>query len=112
MLLHNSGKSGAAEAILRRLLNDHPADARILSQVGSIRMSMGDLEAARHFYDRALAANPQYVDAVLGRGIVAQTEGHPEQARTLFLQARALSPGPLDPVAQEAGRRLRELSEY
>jgi hypothetical protein len=94
MLLQNTGKIDEAETVLLGLLNGDPANARILSQLGDIRMSMRDLAGASRFYDRALAANPHYGYAAQRRGVVAQMQGRTEEARGFFIRAQELSRAP------------------
>jgi tetratricopeptide (TPR) repeat protein len=111
-LLFEAGKSGAAEAVLRDLVNAYPNHMLALSRIGDVRMSMGDAAAARRFYSRALEVNPQFVDAVFGLGVVAKKQGDIETARSFFGQVQMLSSGPSDPLAQEAKRLLEELSTF
>ena len=109
MLLANTGKTAAAEAILNRLLRSDPDDSSLLSQIADIHMATGDLERAGEFYDRALQIDPQMVYAVLRRGVVAQSRGHTEEAAQYWAQVLAIG-RPLTPVWLEARARLLAVS--
>ena len=111
MLLANTGKTAAAEAILARLLEDDPDDAALLSQIADIHMATGDLDRAGSFYDRALISDPQLVYAVLRRGVVAERHGQLADAALYWTQVLAIAPA-LTPVWLEAQARLNALPKY
>jgi hypothetical protein len=108
-LLQSNGLHAAAEAILRRLLEERPEDAKLLVQVGDLRWDAGDREAATGFYDRALEANADFAYASFRRAMAAEAEGDLEMALRLYGRAVALS-HPGDPVALLASGRLGALS--
>jgi hypothetical protein len=108
-LLQSNGLHAAAEAILRRLLEERPEDAKLLVQVGDLRWDAGDREAATGFYDRALEANADFAYASFRRAMAAEAERDLEMALRLYGRAVALS-HPGDPVALLASGRLGALS--
>jgi len=108
-LLGSNGLHAAAEAILRRLLEERPEDAKLLAQVGDLRWEAGDREAAKGFYDRALEANADFAYANFRRALAAEAEGDLEMAARLYGRALALS-HPGDPVGLLASGRLGPIS--
>jgi hypothetical protein len=108
-LLQSNGLHAAAEAILRRLLEERPGDAKLLVQVGDLRWEAGDREVAKGFYDRALEANPDFAYANFRRGMAAEVEGDLEMATRLYGRVLALT-HPGDPVALLASGRLGAIS--
>jgi tetratricopeptide (TPR) repeat protein len=108
-LLQSNGLHAAAEAILRRLLEERPEDAKLLVQVGDLRWEAGDREVAKGFYDRALEADADFAYASFRRAMAAETEGDLEMAARLYGRAMALA-HPGDPVALLASGRLAAIS--
>lgn len=108
-LLQSNGLHAAAEAILRRLLEEKPEDAKLLVQVGDLRWEAGDREAAKGFYDRALEADADFAYASFRRAMAAEAEGDLEMAARLYGRAIALA-RPGDPVALLASERLGAIS--
>jgi tetratricopeptide (TPR) repeat protein len=107
-LLQSSGLHAAAEAILRRLLEQEPEDAKLLVQVGDLRGEAGDRGGAKEFYDRALEAD-SVAYANYRRAVAAEGEGDLEMATRLYGRVLALSQ-PADPVALLASGRIGALS--
>jgi len=108
-LLQSNGLHAAAEAILRRLLEERPEDAKLLVQVGDLRWEAGDREVAKGFYDRALEADADLAYANFRRATAAEAEGDLEMALRLYGRAVALS-HPGDPVALLASGRVAVLA--
>ena len=108
-LLQSNGLHAAAEAILRRLLEERPEDAKLLVQVGDLRWEAGDREVAKGLYDRALEADADFAYASFRRAMAAEAEGDLEMAMRLYGRTLALS-HPGDPVALLASGRLGALS--
>jgi Flp pilus assembly protein TadD len=85
--LANSGMSAArpeAEATLKRSAERFPGDAATLSALGYEDQVRGDLSGARTLYQRALAADPDLIDAATNLGVLeAQTGNLPLAARLL-----------------------------
>jgi tetratricopeptide (TPR) repeat protein len=63
-------------------------------------MRSGRTEDARRLYDTLLATEPGNVDALLGRGTVAQQQGDPDLASRYFLQVIQVEPA--NTIAQGA----------
>ena len=108
-LLQSNGLHAAAEAILRRLLEQEPEDAKLLVQVGDLRWEAGDRGGAMGFYDRALEADSGFAYANLRRAMAAEADGDLEMATMLYGRVVALS-HPADPVALLASGRIGALS--
>jgi tetratricopeptide (TPR) repeat protein len=87
--LYRAGFGAAAEAILRDLLEERPDDAELHVQVGELRLESGDREAARELYERALRIDPRLPYALHQRAALAELEGDPEQAASLYLRVVA-----------------------
>jgi tetratricopeptide (TPR) repeat protein len=107
-LLYTAGFGAAAEAILRTLLEERPDDARLRTQVGDLRLESGDREAAREFYESALAIDPNFSYALHQRAALAEIEGDPDQAAGLYLRVIA-GTRPSSPLAIRAAERLRTM---
>jgi hypothetical protein len=107
-LLYSAGFRAAAEAILRTLLEESPDDAALRTQVGDLRVESGDREAAREFYEEALAIDPKLPYALHQRAALAELEGDPEQAASLYLRVIALT-SPSNPLAIRAASRIRAM---
>ncbi len=97
-----------AQAAVERALEDCRArrdpvcEARSLAQLGMINYRRGDYDAARAWYDQALArltsdsdsfahAPHIFVDLLSGMGLVCRQQGDFEQARACFAQALDVS---------------------
>jgi len=61
---HQSGDLPAAEAAYRHLLKAVPTHAPALSNLGAIRAKLGDEDEAVRLYQLALAAYPNFPDAL------------------------------------------------
>ncbi len=69
------------------------------------RLAVGDLAAARSFFERALDRDPTNANALYQLGFVAEKSGASEEAVTYYERALALVPGHVS-----ARERLRSLS--
>ena len=107
-LLYSAGFGAAAEAILRTLLEERPDDAKLRTQVGDLRLESGDREAARELYDQALAIDPKLSYALHQRAALAELEGDPGQAASLYLRVIA-GTSASSPLAIRAASRLRAM---
>ncbi|MEI8235253.1 MAG: tetratricopeptide repeat protein [Verrucomicrobiota bacterium] len=97
-----SGDLPAARAKLERALALAPGNAEVLTAMGTYWLRSNDFEQAKHFYKRALEANPATVGALNNLAILAMTEGRWDAAQNLLDMALRIEPG-------DAGMRvLRE----
>ena len=90
-LLRQNGFAGAAEAILQAELEARPGDAGLRAQLGDLRLEAGDADAARAFYDAALAIDPNDAYALQRRVSLAEAEGDVLGAEHYGERLRALA---------------------
>ncbi|MDF5752662.1 hypothetical protein [Spongiactinospora sp. TRM90649] len=84
------GDLGRAEELLRSALADafYPADvAYCRHRLGELALRAGDLRTADEEYDRALAAYPTYLPAVVGKARAAALAGRLDTAAELYRTA-------------------------
>ena len=110
-LLEWTGEPDAAEAILRRLLDERPDDPPLLSQIGDLRLGSGDRESAKAFYDRALEIDPRFAYAAFRRGMLAEADGDLELAVRLYRQVTTTT-NPAAPLAVHAAVRLQAFRSF
>jgi len=94
--LANTGVTEArsrAEAMLARSAAQFPQDAATLSALGYERQLHGDIAGARALYQRALAADPNLIDAASNLGVIEAQSGNFPQAAKLFQAAFERAPG-------------------
>ena len=99
-LLRQNGFAGAAEAILQEELAARPEDASLRAQLGDLRLEAGDPDAARAWYDAALAIDPNDPYSLQRRAALAEAEGDLVGAEHYGERLRALAhpgAGLLDP---------------
>ncbi len=68
--------------------------------------ALGEREAARGYFETALAADPRNAAAFVGLGRIARIEGLTGKAIILFREALALEPGNRDALSGEADALL------
>lgn len=88
-----SGKGDEAEAILDRLLAEHPADADLIVFKGRLLCWRDDLAGAEQAFRRALEAQPRSADALAGLADVASWRGRLDEALVLSRRALDLDAG-------------------
>lgn len=87
-----SGDAAGAVALLRPLAEAAPDNADVQVQFGFALLALGSLGEARAAFDRALVLAPGYVDANLGRALIAYREGDLDRAEveaTIVLRSRS-----------------------
>lgn len=97
-----------AQASLRRvddLLARHPNDARALYAASRVRAAAGDSRGEAAFLQKAVAADPGHMDAVLALVTPSFMRTRPAEAQRLLQQLLERKPG-----ASEAKSRLASLS--
>jgi Flp pilus assembly protein TadD len=94
--LANSGEEGArseAERILRRSLAESPNDAATLSALAYEEQTHGDVTGARSLYQRALAVDPDLIDARTNLGVIEAQNGDFLESIKLLRGAFERAPG-------------------
>jgi len=71
---------------------DLPDNAAILSNLASVRIARGELDAAAALLERSLAHDPELVEALGNLGSVRMQQGRLEEARVAFTRLLALAP--------------------
>ena len=94
--LANSGMSAArlqAYSMLKRSAVRYPNDPATLAALGYEEQVHGDIGGARVFYQRALAADPNSIDAATNVGVIEAQNGNLSEAVKLLQSAFDLAPG-------------------
>ncbi len=86
-----------AEAYIERLLEEDPSDADAWCLKAGSHGANGDMKMAMECYDHALSINPNHVEALVWRGVIAYASNQPELATESF--RRALEHYPKHPRA-------------
>ena len=63
MELAERGKTKEARAALTRLLNEHPEDPNVCYGIGTLHAISGELKESIKWFDQAIAAAPDFVEA-------------------------------------------------
>jgi len=87
-----AGRSGEAEACLRRVVELDPGNARVLNELGLVLRERGRVEEAIAAYERALAALPALADPHVNLGNVRSEQGRLGEAVAHYRRALALQP--------------------
>jgi len=113
------GKWGEAESLVDQGLVHASADARLLALGGALALGRGDMAKALAAYDKAVAANPRYLNARVARASILLQLGrldaafsdleqlkkdHPTDPRVNQLRARYFARRGDDRAAREALR--------
>jgi hypothetical protein len=94
--LANSGMSAArlqAYSMLKRSAVRYPNDPATLAALGYEEQVHGDIGGARVFYQRALAADPNSIDAATNVGVIEAQNGNLSEAVKLLQSAFDRAPG-------------------
>lgn len=83
-----------ADSLLREVLSEADAYADVHNMLGVIAHARGNLIAAEHHLERALAINPRYTEAALNLTVTYNDRGKYEKARVLHTQIREQSSTP------------------
>ena len=103
-----SGKAGAACALLEQALKLNPASAPVMSNLGMTLAALNRDTDALAILDKATALMPGNVEAITNRGNVLLKLNRPQEALTAFDQAVALAPRFL-PALLNRGNTLAQL---
>jgi predicted CXXCH cytochrome family protein len=82
-----------AERLLRFSLRESPADPAVLSALGYIEQKHGATERARELYEKAIARDPDSIDAATNLGVIEARAGHIREAVRLLERAFQRAPG-------------------
>lgn len=74
-----------------KLLAAKPNDAELLYYMGENFYGSERLDSAQYYYEKGLAANPQFALNYVGKGKLALEKGNLSEAQGLFAKARELS---------------------
>lgn len=94
--LANGGRADAearAETLLRSAVSKFPDDKEILSALAYIEQRHGSIDQARELYRRALALDPDLIDAANDLGVIQAESGHVADAIGLWQGAFQRAPG-------------------
>ena len=94
---------GRARVILRNLLAKAPRAAQVHDMVGSLALAANDNAGARAAWQRALAIDPDNVDALAGIAALATLAKKPHEARAL-VEARLAKKPDRQPMLLLAGK--------
>ncbi len=90
----------AARKLLLPWISAHPADARVLFDLGYIEDAENHPDAAIAYYKKAIAADPKQFEARLSLGLILARQDHSQEALEQLTAAVALEPNPPNPGAQ------------
>ncbi len=82
-----------AEQLLRKAVQESPKDPALLSSLAYVEQRRSALNDAREFYQRALAQDPNLLDAATNLGVLEANSGHLREAVTLWEGAFERAPG-------------------
>jgi hypothetical protein len=87
-VLSEAGRVQAAEDLLRRALDDRPADHDLLVALARVLTWQGELVEAEDLLDRALEGAPTSVEALALRAVLLARAGEPGRAREALAEMR------------------------
>jgi tetratricopeptide (TPR) repeat protein len=93
-----AGRDNERRALLESILKIDGAHIRALCDLGEAALNRNAIKDAGKFYDRALAAAPDYEDALVGRAGVYRHENKPNDAQELLNRAVSLYPDSIAPL--------------
>ena len=92
-----------AEPFLLKVAETEAGFADVMNMLGVIYHDRGQVQAAREYFEKALALNPRYTEAALNLAVTYNEQGLYEEARRIHAQATLLAPGEglkIDPFAR------------
>jgi Tfp pilus assembly protein PilF len=93
--LVNGGMTAASaqtDRLLRKALEQSPNDPALLSALGYAAQKKGDIDEARGFYAKALAADPMMIEAATNLGAIEAGRGAVQEALRLWQDAFQRAP--------------------
>ncbi|MGE5092965.1 MAG: tetratricopeptide repeat protein [Bacillota bacterium] len=101
--------------VLEEVLSQGHAFADVHHLLGVSLSLLAQPERALAEFDRALALNPRYIEALIHRGLVLNEMGRTEEAQETFSRAAAIDAGTVAgfpaPVAAQLANRHAELAQ-
>jgi Flp pilus assembly protein TadD len=82
-----------AERMLRRAASESPDDPAVLSALGYVEQTQGANDKARDLYRKALALDPNLIDAATNLGVLEAQSGHLPEGVRLWQGAFQRAPG-------------------
>jgi tetratricopeptide (TPR) repeat protein len=89
----NEAELKQAEQLLRTAVKESPKDPALLSALAYVEQRRGAISDARELYQRALAQDPNLLDAATNLGVIQANSGHLREAVTLWEEAFQRAPG-------------------
>ncbi len=93
LLLHQTGRRAEGLRLVDLSLKPLAREPWAWNNLGNLHKTDGDDEAAATAYRRALALDPDFVEALNNLGIVCRAENHWQEAERHYKRAIALRPG-------------------
>jgi Flp pilus assembly protein TadD len=93
--LVNGGMTAASaqtDRLLHKALEQSPSDPALLSALGYAAQNKGNLEEARTFYEKALAADSSVIEAATNLGAIEAGRGNTQEALRLWQDAFQRAP--------------------
>ena len=82
------------------LLKENPSDPLLLLTIGHFHSQMGQWKEALPYYEKSLAAKPDYIPAYREMGRAFRELGDRERARAAYAKGRAVSTAAKDASAE------------
>jgi tetratricopeptide (TPR) repeat protein len=95
------GKSRDEKAALERVVKADPGNLKALAELGNIALR-GSPKTAASYFDRALAIEPEYLEALIGRAKIHRQNHESKEAEALFNRAVSLYPQEPLPFVERA----------
>jgi Flp pilus assembly protein TadD len=100
-----AGNRAQAEQVLAAAVQRRPDDARLMLELGRMRLRSGQAGEALGLFDRVLARDSRSVPALDGRGVALDLMGRHPEAQDSYRRAQALAPDSIS-VANNLGLSL------
>ncbi|HXJ01620.1 MAG TPA: tetratricopeptide repeat protein [Micropepsaceae bacterium] len=91
-IYYRQGKFGLAREHLERACSAPDATPEMFNNYGAALKALGDAKSAIAAYQRALALDPNYADALNNLGVIYRMQRQPDKAVESFRRAAALKP--------------------
>ena len=108
---HKAGHLADAEAQYLLVLDLDPKNANVLTMLGAIAHTRGDSGQAIVFFDRALAASPQFTPALFNKAVALDETGQSQGALAAYRACLEVSPDHSD-AAMNLGALLHGQGDF
>ncbi|MCL2209103.1 MAG: tetratricopeptide repeat protein [Treponema sp.] len=88
--------------LLERIISISPAHARALTDLGNLSLGSRNLHVAAGYFDRALAAEPENGEALVGRAVIYRYDRESRNSERLLNRAASLYPAWARPLHERA----------